>query len=326
MKISCAFAPSLDSAANTSHAEELGFERAWFFDSPGVYPDVWMMLGLAASCTKRIGLGPAVIVPSLRHVGVTASAIGTLAELAPGRVAAAIGTGFTGRRVFGRKPLHWADVEAYVVALRALLQGESVEWEGAEIRMMHRPGFAAARPIDVPILVAADGPKGQDVARRLGDGVFRASRPKEPSRWPWQALIVYGTVLDDEADVHSERVIDAAGPSLAAGFHAAYERGADAVDAFPGGREWRSMIETVPAETRHQVLYEGHLHELMERDRPAVLEAASLLPKLTFTGTPDTLRARVERLEELGVTELVWQPAGSDIPGELRRMASALMR
>ena len=48
--------------------------------------------------------------------------------------------------VLGQRPMRWADVRLYVEALRGLLRGEDVEWEGAVIRMAHPPGFAPERP------------------------------------------------------------------------------------------------------------------------------------------------------------------------------------
>src|ERR1700704_1008473 len=101
MQISCAFAPSIDAVDHIVEAERLGYERAWCYDSPALYPDVWMVLALAATRTRRIGLGPGGRGPTLRHPIVTAAAIATLAHLAPDRVVAAIGSGFTGRMVLG---------------------------------------------------------------------------------------------------------------------------------------------------------------------------------------------------------------------------------
>ena len=102
MDISCAFATSVATPGHVELAEQLGYRRAWLYDSTAVYPDVWMILGRCAGRTSRIGLGPAVLVPSLRHPMVNAAAIAALAELAPGRVAAAVGAGFTGRRALDR--------------------------------------------------------------------------------------------------------------------------------------------------------------------------------------------------------------------------------
>src|SRR3954465_7327018 len=111
--ISCGFPPSLRAVDHIVLAEELGYARAWLYDSPALYPDVWMILGLAAERTTRIGLGPGGLGPSLRHPRVNAAAIATRAEHAPGRVAIAIGSGFTGRMVLGQRPMKWRDVEHY---------------------------------------------------------------------------------------------------------------------------------------------------------------------------------------------------------------------
>src|SRR5580765_6394570 len=144
--LSAAFATSMDTPEHVRIAEELGYERAWLYDSPALYPDVWAMLALSAERTSRIGLGPAVLVPSLRHPMTNAAAIATLCQQAPGRVAVALGSGFTGRYTLGQRPLRWRDVAEYVRVLRALLWGEEVEWEGGMLRMMHPDGFGAARP------------------------------------------------------------------------------------------------------------------------------------------------------------------------------------
>src|SRR5881397_342541 len=130
MDISCAFPTTLDSSAHVALAEALGYERAWLYDTPQQSPDVWMTLALAAERTERIGLGPGVLVPSLRHPMVNAAGTATLAALAPGRVAVAFGTGFTGRRAMGYGQIKWAYMEAYIRAFRGLLAGETVEWEG----------------------------------------------------------------------------------------------------------------------------------------------------------------------------------------------------
>src|SRR5919107_4758973 len=132
MDISYATPTTLDSPEHVVIAEELGYKRAWFYDTPQQSPDVWMMLALAAERTERIGLGPGVLVPSLRHPMVNAAATAALEALAPGRVAVSFGTGFTGRRAMGiPSPIKWSYVEDYIRAYRGLLRGETIEWEGA---------------------------------------------------------------------------------------------------------------------------------------------------------------------------------------------------
>ena len=325
MQLSCALVTNVDSPELVVEAERLGYRRAWLYDSPAITSDVWMALALAAQRTSTIGLGPGVLVPSLRHPMTNAAAIAGLAAIAPGRVAVAIGSGFTGRYTLGKRPLRWAFVEEYVTALRALLRGETVQWDGAAIRMLHTDGFLADRPVDVEVLIGADGPKGTAVAERVGDGVFAAGVPNPAAAGRPYSLLQFGTVLDDGVDVHSRDVMNRAGHGLAVVFHALYERGSDdAVLGLPGGRQWVDAIQAIPAAERHLVTHEGHLVRLTAVDEEAVALAAELLPQFTFTGTATQLRDRVAEYEAGGVTELVYQPAGPDVAVELGRMMDAV--
>ena len=84
LQISCAFPPGPDVVAHAQLAEELGYERVWLYDSPALYPDVWVTLAQVAEHTERVEIGPAVLVPGLRHPLTQASAIATLDAIAPG--------------------------------------------------------------------------------------------------------------------------------------------------------------------------------------------------------------------------------------------------
>ena len=226
MDVSCAFPTALDTPDNIAMAEELGYARAWVYDTPQQSPDVWMTLALAAERTNRIGLGPGVLIPSLRHPMVNAAGTATLAALAPGRVAVAFGTGFTGRRAMGYKAITWSFMERYLRAYRGLLAGEVVEWEDAQMQMLHPDGHAPARPVDVPVLVGALGPKGDAVARELGDGLFVTLQlPDFISEYSWVPYLVWGTVLDEDEPVDSEHARLSAGPGWALAYHGAYEFG-----------------------------------------------------------------------------------------------------
>jgi 5,10-methylenetetrahydromethanopterin reductase len=326
MDISCAFATSSDSPAHVELAETLGYKRAWLYDSPALYPDVWMVLSRCAERTSRIGLGPGVLVPSLRHPMVNAAAIAELVSQAPGRVAVAIGSGFTGRFALGKRPMPWRQVADYVRCLKALLAGETAEWEGAKVRMLQLPGFGAERPIDVPILIGADGPKGLAVAAELGDGVFSAALPQPAAVdvADWRALLAFGTVLDEGEDLTAPRVIDAAAPAAVVFYHATYERGgAPAVDALPGGQGWREAIEAYPESERHLATHEGHLVKANPRDEPYVGDLIPFASSMALTGAAKQIPDKIAGLAAFGVTEVVYQPAGSDIERELRAFGSA---
>jgi 5,10-methylenetetrahydromethanopterin reductase len=325
LSISCAFPPGPDATDHVVLAESLGYERAWLYDSPALYEDVWVHLCRAAERTHRIGLGPAVLVPNLRHPLVTASAIATLARLAPDRTVVAIGTGFTGRMAMGQKALPWSFVRGYVEQLRALLAGDRVEIDGAVAQMIHPDGFTVARPIDVPIVVAANGPKGTAIAHELGDGVMTVAGAGQ-SDFDWCATLTLGTVLDDGEDAGSERARAAAGPAMTVAYHGIYEGHPEAVDGLPGGAEWRKAIEAFPPETRHLAVHADHLVRVTERDRPLLTspDGGDLLRAFTWTGTAAEVRARAEAAAAAGVTELLYAPMGPDIDRELRAFVSAV--
>ncbi|MGX7678945.1 LLM class flavin-dependent oxidoreductase [Jatrophihabitans sp. DSM 45814] len=313
----------MDTPDQIALAERLGYERAWCYDSPAVLPDVWMILALAANRTTTIGLGPGVIVGSLRHPMVTAAAVATLSELAPDRVAIALGSGFTGRVILGERPMRWDDVAAYVATLRGLLRGEDVTWQGRVLRMLHPPGCGAARPVDVPILIGADGPKGQRVAAELGDGVFSSSvEVLRAAEHGSRTLLMWGSVLDDGERADSPRTIAAVAPAVAVLYHVAYERGgAAAVDDLPGGRQWREAIELTPPDRRYLAVHAGHQVILNEADEAVVDAASALIPTITATATSSELRQRLDEWAAAGVTEIAYQPGGPDIERQLETFA-----
>lgn len=316
MEFSVAFPPGRDLVDYASLAETLGYQRVWVYDSPALYEDVWVALAEVAENTDEIGIGPAVLVPSLRHVLTSAAAIATLEAKAPGRLAVAVGTGFTGRRALGKAPLSLATLERYVRDLKGLLAGEAVLVDGAKVKLLQPEGFGAPRPIEVPILVAANGPKGVAVAKKVGDGLMCVSQP-QPG-FAWCAALVFGTVLAERESFASPRVFETLGPAIAVIYHASYEVSPSGVDALPGGAAWRAALEKIPADERHLALHEGHLVEVSALDRPHI---GAALGALTFSGTEAQLRERLEALAAAGLTELVYQPLGPDIPGELDAFA-----
>src|SRR4051812_41967298 len=312
MEISCAFATSMDTPEHVVLAESLGYHRAWLYDSPALYPEVFMTLARCAERTTRIGLGPGVLIPSLRHPMTAAASIAALEALAPGRVVIGVGSGFTGRHCLGKRPLAWATVSKYVRTVQALLRGEQVEWDDAIIQMLHPEGFGAARPVDVKWVVGVQGPKGQGVAHEIGDGAFSLF-PIEG--FDWMVQLAFGTVLDDGEDPGSEHAIAAAGPAVAVLLHGSYEQGA-ALDP-----TWAAGIETIDERTRHLAVHDQHLVAVTERDRPYV--TGDLITAFTYTGTKKEIAEKLAASAAGGVTEIAFQPAGPDIERELRAFADA---
>jgi 5,10-methylenetetrahydromethanopterin reductase len=148
------------------NVEAAGFDGAGILDSQLLGRDTFVIMALAATQTSRLTIFPAVTNPLTRHASVLAGAIQTVEELAPGRIKFVIGTGYTSASTIGRKPATLAQMRACITTVRALLAGDSVDFQGTPGRL----GYAAGR--NIPILMAASGPRAIELAGEIADGVL----------------------------------------------------------------------------------------------------------------------------------------------------------
>jgi probable F420-dependent oxidoreductase len=148
-------------------AEENGFETGWTYDSHILWQEAYPLLTLLAVHTDRLKLGHCVTNPGTREPTVTASAYATLHDISGGRMVMGIGRGDSARRVIGEKPVKMAEFESALVMMKDLMNGRPVEWNGKELEL----GWAQGRE-QIPMYVAAYGPRALGVAGRIGDGVI----------------------------------------------------------------------------------------------------------------------------------------------------------
>ncbi len=323
MKISIGFPPGPRARQMARLAEELGYDRVWLYDSAALYEDIWAHLALIAEDTERIGLGTAVLVPNLRHVMTTASAIATIDRLAPGRLACAIGTGFTARLVLDQKALPWKRVKTYVEQLQGLLRGEVVTIDGKSCQMIHHREMAKPRPIDVRILLSAFGPKGMAITREIADGWMGIAPPSEPFEWAVQ--MVNGTVLEPGESSASKRVVDAVGAWHTVMYHGIWAREAEAVDAMPGGAVWRGRVESErPEGQRHLAVHEGHCTRVVDRDETIFDALGENVAWAGWVGNAEDVRKRAEGSGAAGVTEILYTPAGTNLERDTRAFYEAV--
>ena len=320
-ELSCALPPGPRFAELAELAEELGYSRVWIFDSAPLWEDPFIHLALAAERTDRIGLGTAVLIPGERSVMAMASSIATVARLAPGRVRACFGTGFTSMAMIGQRPMTVDAMIDYVGAVRALLSGDTAIVDGAATRMMHWPGLAAERPIDVEVWLSVFGPRGNRRAVEVAEGVIGPPHASLPS-----ATMVSGTVLDPVESADADRVLEAVGPWRVLGWHSTYARaGAVGVDALEGGERWRGELEELwPEGERHLATFEGHVTHMPDRDR-RLLENGPVggAARGELIGEVDAVRAGLESMFAAGFAEVIYTPSGPDVARELRTFATA---
>ena len=144
------------------------FERLGYsFIGQGDYLATFTNLLEVAQATTRAQFGSFIMTPYGRHPAVVAMEAAKINDVADGRLVMCIGRGFRSAALMGQPPIPIAETGRYVSALRALVAGESAEWEGHSI-----PALADAVP--VPVNVSAYGP----MVRRMAGRGRRRSRAR----------------------------------------------------------------------------------------------------------------------------------------------------
>src|SRR5919109_436241 len=128
-------APIREIAHLVRDVEAAGFAGAGILDSQLLCRDVFVTMAAVAMQTADITIFPAVTNPFTRHASVLASAIQSVEELAPGRIKCIIGTGYTSASTIGRKPATLAQMRACIGAMRGLLAGKTVDFDGTPGRL-----------------------------------------------------------------------------------------------------------------------------------------------------------------------------------------------
>jgi alkanesulfonate monooxygenase SsuD/methylene tetrahydromethanopterin reductase-like flavin-dependent oxidoreductase (luciferase family) len=336
VRFAIAIPTDADSWRLVRRAEELGFSRAWFYDTQMLSADPFVAMAAAAIKTTRIRLATGVLIPSNRIAPVTANAFASLNKLAPGRIDFGVGTGFTGRRAMGLGAIRLADMEEYIRTVMALLREETVEAEiegkTRLIRLLN-PELGLINTRDpIGLYVAASGPRARQLTARLGAGWIATAADAATGaslvtemRGLWTAaghdgaamdavVLAGGVVLAEGEPADSPRAIAQAGPRAAMLLH----RAADA--ALMG---WPAMAGVLPelADTvagyvqlargfRPQGApylqnHRGHLMFVKPEERPFI--TAELIRRTSIVGTEPAVIERVAALGAAGFDEIAFQ-------------------
>lgn len=158
--------PSARLVSLVQRSEDAGFDYGWVFDNPIAAMEPYSLLGLCAAGTSRLRLGTCVTNPLSRHPAVTASALATLNEVGGGRMVLGIGRGDSAVRLVGHEPSSLATFEWATTAIRDLVGGGAVEFDGVPVSL---PWCTPAR---LPVWIAGYGPRVLELAARIADGVI----------------------------------------------------------------------------------------------------------------------------------------------------------
>ena len=334
MDFGIALPTAADSWKVVQRAEEMGFTHAWFYDTQMLSADCFVAMGAAAVNTRRIRLGTGVLVPSNRIAPVTANALATLNQLAPGRIDFGVGTGFTARRAMGFGAIKIRDMEAYVHQVYGLLRRETVDFEmegqKKKIRFLNPelPLFNTKDPIALHF--SAFGPRTRALTATFKAGwidfvgkVENGVRELKAMQAAWReaghaasdlytTAFALGCVLQDGEPADSERAMAQAGPRAAVMLH----RAAD--EALVGLKPGVAMLTTPeidgyvalargfkPEDARYLENHRGHLMFVKPEEKKFV--TAKMIAETSFTASEAEIRKRIGDLRDAGYSQFTIQ-------------------
>jgi F420-dependent oxidoreductase-like protein len=169
---------SEDQLSIVQEAERLGYDSVWAAEAYG--SDTATVLGWLAGQTTRIRLGSGIFQMPARSAAMTAMTAATIDQLSNGRMVLGIGSsgpqvaeGWHGQR-FGQQLQRTRE---YVAVVRMALARERVEFHGETLTLPlpDGPGKALKLTIstvqdEIPIYLAAIGPKNTTLAGEIADG------------------------------------------------------------------------------------------------------------------------------------------------------------
>lgn len=302
-------------------ADKIGMESIWMSDHLCFRDSLTSAMAFLGA-TKKIKVVPAPLSPYSRHPIVTAMALSTIDEFAPGRVWATAGTGNAAALqeagIAVTRPLR--TMREYVGLLRKFLSGETVEFHG-EIFQVNGAKMGFKPSADIPIYMTAVKTGMLALAGEIGDGVLlsagcapgyigmcaaeikRGAERGGKSRPPEVAGFITTSVSEDAREAleasktflayifrnkhHAENIRSGGGRVDQDGLAAAIAR-----------RDWEGAKRFISDEVAHAHSISGTLRQCRDRIEEFVKEGLDL-PILLPMGTQAARKRAVELARSL---------------------------
>jgi F420-dependent oxidoreductase-like protein len=308
--------PPPGAAEAVLEAERLGFDSLWTAEAYG--SDALTPLAWWGAATERLRLGTGIVQMSARTPAATAMAAMTLDHLSGGRLI--LGLGVSGPQVvegwYGQpfaKPL--ARTREYIGILRDIWAREGpVRSDGAHYPLPLPDGSGLGKPLkssihplrrDIPIYLAAEGPKNIALAAELCDGWLALFYSPQHDDFYREALGPVGEGFEVAATVplivtdDVEAAVDMLRPMYALYFGGMGARTANFHANVPVRMGFGAEV------ARIQELYlAGH------KEQAAAAVPRQLLEQLALIGPPEKIRHDLEPWRESSVTTLL---VGGDV-------------
>lgn len=305
------FAPAELIGAQAEAAEAGGVRTLWiathlFLRDPSA------LAAIALSRTDRLHVALMAVSPYAMHPVHAAMAAATLDEMFPGRVTLSLGVGAPGDRqaagIDAPRPL--ATMREATGVCRALFSGEAVEYEGEIFQLSGRRLASGAR--DIPIVLAASGPKMLALSGEAADGVLISAATSAPFvRWSLDQATAGGGAPRGVGIVYC-RIADTTEEAVA-------PLRRDLGFILRGAHHERNVAlggATLDQEALRQA-YAAEDWQAVER-----LVTADVLSAHTAAGTAEHARMRIAEYAAAGLDEVVI--GGFSAPDEILATARAL--
>jgi len=314
----------LEPVAMAQEAERLGYDSAWAAEAWGT--DCVSVLSWLGATTERIKLGSAIMQLPGRTPALTAMTAATLDLLSGGRFLLGLGT--SGPQVVEGwhgepwgKPL--LKTREYVEIVRTALRREPLEHHGEHYDIPLRGGTGLGKPLklmarplraDIPIYLAAMGPKAVAQAFEIADGWLPLFWSPEKARGIWgEAMSAARTEFDIAATAPAILIDDVeAGRDFLKPYYALYVGGMGA----RGKNFYNDLFARYGYEAEAKEIQDLYL-DGHKRDAAAAVPDA-FVDEVALVGPKERLAERLDAWRESGATTLL---VSTQQPEALRALA-----
>ncbi len=304
-------------------ADQVGLDSVWLSEDPDGW-DAFAVLGAAARLTERIRLGTGVANPYLRHPNLLAMSVTTIDSLSGGRAFLGLGRG---------QPEWYSRKLGYEIGSPLQALSDTVDL----LRQWWQPPFRASAdahfhvddwahsfgPTRVPpIYLAALGPKAIDLAFAKFDGLMMSEFASEE--------FLRRLIGDLRARLPTKEPLE----TFPIFVRTAIEVTDDPEPALERRKNLIALVNALPGMSRHMIVPGFDVPAIMRRVRTAMhtdevlarggafidirkaadFEAArraiptELVDAVSYVGTADKIRSKLERLAAIGVSHVFVNP------------------
>ncbi len=285
-------------------AELAGFTYCWFYDSHILWRESFPAMAMCMEHTKTMRFGPCVTNPNTREWSAAASLFGSLAKQSDGRFDIGVGRGDSAVRVMGRKPSTLARMDEFIEVVKGLVRGEERQYGDVPNPIQ----FPWSTEYELPVWVAAYGPKALDSAGRMGDGLIL--QVAEPKICKWLADQAKAAGEKAGRDMSNYRVM-----SAAPAYTGPMDRAIEATKWFPAmvgnhvadivekyGTDNKDIPDSLTSYIENRRGYDYSKHG--QSDNPYLdFITDDVVESFCVLGEPEAHIAKLHELEAAGVTQ-----------------------